>query len=60
MFQNKLYPRFFYDAKKNEFMSLVQGNMTVVEYKKKFTKLAKYVLAFMTDEVDKYKHFKDG
>lgn len=26
----------------------------------KFTKLAKYALAFFMDEVDKRKHFKDG
>ena len=37
----------FYEAKSNEFMSLVQGNMSVAEYEKKFTELAKYVLAFV-------------
>lgn len=47
IFQNKLYPHVFYEAKSNEFMSLVQGNMSVAEYEKKFTELAKYVLAFV-------------
>ena len=31
--------------------------MTLAEYEKKFTELAKYALAFMGDEVDKCRHF---
>lgn len=34
-------------------MRLVQGNMTVAEYEKKFTELAKYALALIAEEVDK-------
>ena len=44
-FQNKLYHRSFCDTKRDVFMSLVQGYMTVVKYEKKFTELAKYALA---------------
>lgn len=45
-FRNKFYPRSFCDTKRSEFMNLVEGNMIVIEYKKRFTELAKYALAF--------------
>lgn len=41
-------------------MNLVQDDMTIAEYEKKFTKLSKYALAFVIDETDKCKRFKDG
>lgn len=40
-------------------MNLVQGDMTVVEYEKWFTELAKYALAFVVDEADKCKRFEE-
>ncbi|TYK26890.1 uncharacterized protein E5676_scaffold7319G00040 [Cucumis melo var. makuwa] len=52
-FQNKFYPRSFCDAKRNEFMSLVQSNITMTKYEKKFTELAKYTLALVIDVTDK-------
>ena len=58
--QNKFYPLSFCDAKRNGFVNLVQGDTTIVEYEKNFTKLAKYALAFVMDEADKCKHFEDG
>ncbi|TYK21919.1 uncharacterized protein E5676_scaffold494G00610 [Cucumis melo var. makuwa] len=39
----------FFFVKRKKFISLVQVNMTVVEYGKRFT--AKYALAFVIDEV---------
>lgn len=50
----------FGDAKRKEFMSLVQGNMIVIEYEKRFTKLVKYVVAFVIDETNKCKWFEEG
>ena len=41
-------------------MSLVQGNMTVTEYEKRFTELATYALTFMVDEGVKYKRFEES
>lgn len=38
-FQNKFYPHYFCDTKRNEFIILVQDDTTVAEYPKKFTKL---------------------
>ena len=41
VFQDKFYPRPFCDARRNEFIGLIQGEMTVTEYEKMFTELAK-------------------
>lgn len=41
VFQDKFYPRLFCDARRNEFIGLIQGEMTVTEYEKMFTELAK-------------------
>lgn len=60
VFQSKFYPSSFYDAKRNEIMSLVQGDITILKYEKKFTKLTKYTLAYVLDDADKCKHFGDG
>lgn len=39
---------------------LGQGNMTIAEYEKKFTELAKCASVFLLEETDKCQHFKDG
>lgn len=54
-FRNKFYPCSFYDMKRSELMNLVEGNITIVEYKKRFTELAKQALAFIANEADKCK-----
>ena len=59
-FQEKYYPKSFCDEKRKEFLNLVQGGMTVAEYEKKFTELAKYALALIAEEADKCKRFEDG
>ncbi|KAA0047575.1 Pyridoxal-phosphate-dependent serine hydroxymethyltransferase [Cucumis melo var. makuwa] len=60
-FKNKFYPRSFCDAKRNEFMSLVQGDMIVAEYEKRFIELdaTMRVKRCMVDD-KKYKIFKKG
>lgn len=59
-FKNNFYPRSFFDVKRNELISLVQDDMTVTEYEKWFTELAKYALAFVVNEADKCKRFEEG
>lgn len=59
-FQDKYYPRSFCHAKRNEFLRLVQGNMIVADYEKKFTKLAKYAMIAIADETDRCKRFEEG
>ena len=41
-------------------MSLAQGDIIVVENEKRFTKLSKFVVAFVIDEIDKCKQFEEG
>lgn len=60
VFQEKYYPKSFYDAKRNEFLRLVQGSMTVVEYKKKYTELSKYALPIIANEADCCKRSEEG
>ncbi|TYK29193.1 uncharacterized protein E5676_scaffold880G00030 [Cucumis melo var. makuwa] len=57
-FPQKLDKRF--SIERNKFMSLVQGDMIVIEYEKQFIELAMYALAFANDEVDKCKQFEEG
>ncbi|KAA0063433.1 uncharacterized protein E6C27_scaffold977G00040 [Cucumis melo var. makuwa] len=52
-FQEKFYTHSFVDAKRKEFLNLKQGNMTIAEYERKFTKLAKYVISLIMDKEDK-------
>lgn len=59
-FKDKFYPRSFCDAKRKEFMNLVQGDMTDAKYEKRFTELVKYALAFVIDEADKFKWFEEA
>ncbi|TYJ96210.1 uncharacterized protein E5676_scaffold261G00500 [Cucumis melo var. makuwa] len=59
-FQEKFYPRSFVDVKRKEFLCLVQDDMTVAEYEKKFTELAKYTIIFIIDEENKWKCFEGG
>ena len=60
LFQEKYYPKSYCDEKRKEFFSLVQGHMSVAEYEKKFTELAKYALAIVAEEADKCKRFEEG
>lgn len=59
-FTDQIYPHFFCDTKRKEFMSLAQGDIIVVENEKRFTKLSKFVVAFVIDEIDKCKQFEEG
>ncbi|KAA0042144.1 putative polyprotein, identical [Cucumis melo var. makuwa] len=52
-FFDKFYPRSFRDAKRNEFLRLTQGSMTVTEYEKKYTELSKYATRVIEDEVER-------
>ena len=50
----------FGDAKRNEFLRLVQVSMNMAKYKKKYTKLSKYALIIVANEVDRCKRFEKG
>ena len=42
LFEEKYFPEHIRDAKEREFLSLVQGNLSVGEYEAKFSELGKY------------------
>lgn len=54
-FKEKYYPQSFYDAKGNEFLRLVQGLMSAVEYEKRYKELAKYAMTIIANETDRCK-----
>jgi hypothetical protein len=46
--------------KKQEFLTLKQGAMSVSEYRDKFIQLSRYALADVADDAKKHDHFRDG
>jgi hypothetical protein len=46
--------------KKQEFLALKQGAMSVSEYRDKFIQLSRYAPADVVDDEEKQDHFKDG
>jgi hypothetical protein len=46
--------------KKQEFLSLKQGNMSVSEYRDKFIQLSRYAPDEVADDERKHEHFMDG
>ena len=46
--------------KRQEFLALQQGGMSVSEYRDKFIQLARYAPADVADDEDKQDHFRNG
>ncbi|XP_050941530.1 uncharacterized protein LOC127149710 [Cucumis melo] len=59
-FFDKFYPRSFRDAKRNEFLRLTKGLMTIAEYEKNYTELSMYATRVIEDEVERCKRFEEG
>ena len=59
-FETQFVPEAFKEAKRVEFERLVQGNMTVAEYEKKFLELAEYCPYTIPNDDRKKKRFLDG
>lgn len=55
---NKYFSFVKRDKKKAKFMRLVQGHMTLVEYERKFDKLARYASHLVNIKVCKARHFE--
>ncbi|MQM06886.1 hypothetical protein Taro_039717, partial [Colocasia esculenta] len=60
LFQAKFIPEHIQDRMEQEFPSLTQGPMTVLEYEARFTELSKYAPHIVTDERRKAKKFVMG
>ncbi|MQL84931.1 hypothetical protein Taro_017439 [Colocasia esculenta] len=60
LFRAKFIPEHNQDRMEQEFLSLAQGSMTVLEYEARFSKLSKYAPHIMADERRKTKKFVMG
>ncbi|XP_022853854.1 uncharacterized protein LOC111375282 [Olea europaea var. sylvestris] len=60
IFYDAYYPRSYKDARQEEFLKLVQGQMIVVEYQVKFIELSKYAQVLVSNEIDKCRRFENG
>ncbi|XP_059663937.1 uncharacterized protein LOC132309666 [Cornus florida] len=63
-FKELFYEKYFSISKrwelKDQFLGLIQGNMTVAEYENKFTSFSRFAPEMVTDEVDKTQKFVSG
>ncbi|MQM15300.1 hypothetical protein Taro_048243 [Colocasia esculenta] len=60
LFWAKFIPEHIQDRMEEEFLSLTQGSMTVLEYEARFAELSKYAPHIVTDESRKAKKFVMG
>ncbi|MQL93250.1 hypothetical protein Taro_025891 [Colocasia esculenta] len=60
LLQAKFVPEHIQDKMEQEFLSLTQGFMTVLEYEVRFSELSKYAPHIVTDECRKAKKFVMG
>ncbi|MQL91459.1 hypothetical protein Taro_024070 [Colocasia esculenta] len=60
LFRAKFIPEHIQDRMEQEFLSLTQGSMTVLEYEVRFAELSKYAPHIVTDERRKAKKFVMG
>ena len=59
LFMGKFFPALARPAKAREFLELKQGNMTVLEYVAKFTKLVCFGDDYMATNMFKVRKFED-
>ena len=60
MFNRHFFPRVVQEVKAREFLDLVQGEMSVIEYAAKFLQLSRFGLYLIPTEEKKVKKFKRG
>ncbi|MQM11310.1 hypothetical protein Taro_044216 [Colocasia esculenta] len=60
LFRAKFVPEHIQDKMKQEFLTLTQGSMTVLEYEARFSELSKYAPNILADERRKAKKFVMG
>ncbi|KAA3461483.1 DNA/RNA polymerases superfamily protein [Gossypium australe] len=59
-FRKKYISQRFINRKRNEFLELKQGRMTITEYEREFVKLSKYAQECISTEAIMCKRFEDG
>ncbi|XP_040968587.1 uncharacterized protein [Gossypium hirsutum] len=59
-FQKKYIGELYIEEKKQEFLVLKQGNMSVLDYEREFSRLSRYALEYVPTEADSCKRFLRG
>ncbi|KAA0036143.1 reverse transcriptase [Cucumis melo var. makuwa] len=60
IFEDKYYPSTYCKAKRDEFLGLKQGSLSVAEYERKYTELSRYADIIVAFESDRYRRFERG
>ena len=59
-FQTKYVTDDYKETRWKKFLNMKQGNLTVVEYEKEFSRLSKYALELVLTETFRCRQFEDG
>ncbi|KHG16617.1 1-phosphatidylinositol-4,5-bisphosphate phosphodiesterase beta-2 [Gossypium arboreum] len=59
-FKGKYIGASYVDARRKEFLNLLQGGKTVAEYEAEFLKLSRYAVGIVATEYKRSVHFEDG
>ncbi|KAA0040646.1 DNA/RNA polymerases superfamily protein [Cucumis melo var. makuwa] len=60
IFEDKYYPSTYCEAKRDEFLGLKQGSLSVAEYERKYTELSRYANVIVASESDRCRRFERG
>ncbi|XP_016901385.1 uncharacterized protein LOC107991239 [Cucumis melo] len=60
IFEEKYYPTTYCEAKRDEFLELKQGSLSMVEYERKYTELSRYAKVIVASESDRCRRFERG
>ena len=60
LFLRRYFPISVHERKRKEFLYLTQGNKSVMEYDRKFTKLSRFARSLVVTEKDKVERFVNG
>ncbi|TYK02787.1 RVT_1 domain-containing protein/zf-CCHC domain-containing protein/RVP_2 domain-containing protein [Cucumis melo var. makuwa] len=58
IFEDKYYPSTYCETKRDKFLSLKQGSLSVAEYERKYTKLSRYADVIVASESDRSGRFE--
>ncbi|KAL0536830.1 hypothetical protein IC582_025792 [Cucumis melo] len=60
IFEDKYYPSIYCEAKRDEFLGLKQGSLSVAEYERKYTELSRYADVIIASESDRCRRIERG
>ncbi|KAA0025361.1 uncharacterized protein E5676_scaffold605G00440 [Cucumis melo var. makuwa] len=60
IFEKKYYPTTYCEAKRDEFLQLKQGSLSVAEYERKYTELSQCAKVIVASESDRCRRFERG